>query len=110
MKDVRITVVKRMINEDLIREYATNGETAERQSPCSLFADGQAFVSRGLNQPDGFCSWAWADIQREVAWVSLGGVQPNHKQPGTALACCTDGLNPVFFRLEPIAQSEPEAA
>jgi len=102
MNDVRITVVKRMVNEDLIRAYATNGESSERLAPCSAFADGQSFLAEGLAQPDGFCSWAWADIQRDVAWVALGGVQPNHKVPGTAISCCTDGLNPVFFRLEPV--------
>jgi len=102
MNGVRITVVKRMVNADLIREYATDGDKDERIAPCSVFSDGQSFVSRGLTQPDGFCSWAWADIQRDVAWVALGGVQPNHKVPGTAITCCTDGLNPVFFRLEPI--------
>jgi uncharacterized repeat protein (TIGR04076 family) len=102
MNDVRITVVKRMVNADLIREYATDGDKEGRLAPCSVFADGQAFVSHGLTQPNGFCSWAWADIQRDVAWVALGGVQPNHKEPGTAISCCSDGLNPVFFRIEPI--------
>jgi uncharacterized repeat protein (TIGR04076 family) len=103
MNDVRITIVKRMINEDLIREYATGGDRKERFVPCPRFDDGQTFVVQGQQKPDGFCSWAWADIQRDVVWVALGGVQPNHTDPGTAIACCTDGLNPVFFRLEPIA-------
>jgi len=107
MQDVRITVVKRMVLRDLIREHATDGGAEDRPSPCSLFADGQEFVSRRLNQPDGFCSWAWADIQRDITWVGLGGVQPNHKQPGTALACCTNGLRPVFFRLEAILEDAP---
>ncbi len=103
MNDVRITVVKRMVNEDLIREYATHGDAKERLVPCARFADGQSFVSRGVVQPEGFCSWAWSDIQRDVAWVALGGIQPDHTEPGTAVSCCTDGLNPVFFRLEPVA-------
>ena len=106
MNDVRITVVRRMVNEDLIRAYATDGGNEERLSPCSLFADGQTFVARELGKPEGFCSWAWADIQRDVAWVAFGGAQPNHKVPGTALSCCTDGLNPVFFHLEPVPAEE----
>ena len=105
MRDVRITVVKRWVNEELIREYATDGNKESRIAPCSLFSDDQVFVSTGLSKPDGFCSWAWADIQRDVVWVSLGGVQQNHTVPGTALSCCTDGLNPVFFRLEPLGDS-----
>lgn len=102
MNDVRITVIKRFVNQDLIRLYATDGETTERQQPCSMFEDGQTFVVRNGHHPEGFCSWAWADIQREVAWVSLGGVQPNYRHPGTAITCCTDGLNPVVFRVERI--------
>jgi len=102
MKSVRITVVKRMVNEDLIQEYAANGQSVERIRPCCALADGQVFLSTGLAQPEGFCSWAWADIQRDVAWVALGGVQQKHRVPGTAIVCCTDGLKPVFFRLEPL--------
>lgn len=103
MKDVRITVVKRMVNEELIRAYATGGDDPQRCAPCGAFEDGQTFVSTQMGKPDGFCSWAWADIQRDVAWVALGGVQAQHKVAGTAIVCCTDGLRPVFFHLAPVA-------
>ena len=98
--NARITVVKRFANNNLIREYATGGENPERQAPCSFCHEGQEFISESMTKPEGFCSWAWADIQRDVIWVCQGGVQAQHKTPGTAIASCTDGLNPVVFHIE----------
>ena len=107
--DTRITVVKRLVNPGIIREYAVNGDTMERQAPCAQMKEGQVFISRGMTKPEGFCSWAWSDIQRDVVWVVLGGVQPGYKHPGISLTCCTDGLNPVVFRVERIEPSNEEA-
>jgi len=55
-----------------------------------------------MAMPPDFCSWAWADIQRDVAHLALGGDFPWMKQRGTMITCCTDGLRPVVFRLERI--------
>ena len=104
LPNARITCVKRFANNDLIREYATGGENPERQVPCSFCKEGDTFISKGMAKPEGFCSWAWADIQRDVVWVCLGGVQAKHKTPGTAIASCTDGLNPVVFHIERIEE------
>ncbi len=104
LPDARITAVKRFANVDLIRDYATGGENPERQAPCNFCKEGDTFVSKGMTKPEGFCSWAWADIQRDVVWACLGGVQAKHKTPGTAIACCTDGLNPVVFHIERIEE------
>jgi len=108
MSRIRITVLRCLEVPDLAADYAPSG----RWGTCWM-REGDVFeVDGGSDYPTplcpdaaghaGFCSWAWADIQRDVAWVALGGVQPNHKLPGTAISCCTDGLNPVFFRLEPV--------
>ena len=107
LPNARITVVKRFVNKELIREYATGGESPQRQTPCSQCHEGQEFVSQGMTKPEGFCSWAWADIQRDVIWACLGGVQQSHRIPGTAIACCTDGLNPVVFQIERIEEVDP---
>ena len=104
LPDARITAVKRFANVDLIRDYATGGENPERQAPCNFCKEGDTFVSKGMTKPEGFCSWAWADIQRDVVWACLGGVQAKHKTPGTAITCCTDGLNPVVFHVERIEE------
>jgi len=105
---LKITVVKREVCTGLIRRYKMNGDDERHHVPCGKFADGQTFVVEPCEKPDGFCSWAWADIQRHAVWVALHGRQPGHKQPGTAIACCTDGLYPVFFRLELIDDETEE--
>jgi len=100
MADVRITVVKRSLNKDLIDAYVP--ERSETAAPCSLFEDGQQFIVAGPfpSRPDGFCDWAWADIHRNVAMGCLGADLP----PGCAFPSCTDGLRPVTFRIERIEE------
>ena len=92
--DVKITVLRRSQNEAYLREYADSC-----WEPCERLAQGQQFVSRGANMPDGFCSWAWCDIQKYVLTLARGG---NFRgvAPGIYITCCTDGFRPVFFRLE----------
>ena len=102
MSRIRITVVKCLEVPDLAEKFASSGHWGK----CWL-KEGQVFEVEGGSDyptPDGFCSWAWADIQRDEAWVSLSGIQSQHKVPGTAIACCTDGLNTVFFRFEPLGK------
>jgi len=50
----------------------------------------------------GLCSWAFADIQRDITLLRLGGNFPWMKEKGTILSCCTDGVRPVTFKLERI--------
>ena len=101
MAGVRITVLKRAVNCDICDAY---GDVAWKLrggcEPCGSFEDGQQFVSKHGEKPDGFCSWAWADIQRDVMNVRFGGGIDCLKRPGTWLASCTDGMKPVVFLLE----------
>jgi uncharacterized repeat protein (TIGR04076 family) len=91
---VKITVLKKLFHEDLVLEY-TNTGTAE---PCSHFQEGQEFIvseKAPWDMPDGFCGWAWADIQKMVWGMARGG-------PNVTVTCCTDGYRPVVFLLEKI--------
>jgi len=98
IKDVRITVVKKLQVGELFKKFAVD----EVVEPCDQVKVGQEWISKGINKPDGFCSWAWADIQRDVAHLALGGDFPWIKQKGTILSACTDGLRPVVFKLQRI--------
>ncbi len=91
--DVKITVLKENVNEDLWKEYGINIKR------CDVFKIGEEYISKGIVMPQGFCSWAWADIQRDVAILALGGTFPWIKQKGTTIAACTDGFHPVVFKL-----------
>ncbi|MBO3803294.1 MAG: TIGR04076 family protein [Candidatus Brockarchaeota archaeon] len=97
MADVKITVVKKLANRDLADEYGNDVKL-----PCDSFDVGDEFVVKDLRMPEGFCSWAWADIQRDVAVLALGGSFDWVRKVGTGIACCTDGFRPVVFKLERI--------
>ncbi|MFH2110446.1 MAG: TIGR04076 family protein [Candidatus Bathyarchaeota archaeon] len=96
MRDVRITVVKKVSNADIHGRYAVRGIPAA----CDTVEVGMEFISKGMAMPPNFCSWAWADIQRDVAHLAMGGDVPWMKEKGTMICCCTDGLRPVVFKLE----------
>ena len=57
MAKAKITILKRMVNQDIVDEYI-NG--APEMAPCGLFEDGQVFVQEDWRPPEGFCPWAWA--------------------------------------------------
>ena len=97
MSKVRITVAKRLSNPDLLARY---GKKLPPQ--CQATNDGQVFVSEGFKMPEGFCPWAWADIQRDVAVLECGGNFGWVSEPGVGVSCCTDGFRPVVFLLERI--------
>ena len=99
-ENVRITVVQRLLLQELVDENASGPWV-----PCARLADGQEFVSRDANMPEGFCSWAWVDIQKYVIALARGGNFLGSK-PGRTVACCTDGYRPVIFRLERCGPTE----
>jgi len=103
---LKITVLRRLALPDLVEEYMGDSVKAARlASPkCDLFYDGQEFILDSLTTaPEGFCVWAWADLHKEILTLENGGtMQPWIRYPGTALACCTDALRPVIFKLERI--------
>lgn len=89
-----------MINHDLVNEYCSLN-LPPACTGCPNTKTGQEFYVKNHNEvPEGFCSWAWADIQRDVTTVMFGGSLPWIKQQGTAISCCTDGLMPVVFKIE----------
>jgi uncharacterized repeat protein (TIGR04076 family) len=91
---VRITVLKRLRFEDLLEQYATSV-----WARCERLSDGEAFISEHGNMPEGFCSWAWTDIQKYVLTLARGGDFVG-TIPGTHIVCCTDGFRPVLFKIE----------
>ena len=102
--DVKITVLRRL----LVEEPTPDCRVGEWQA-CTKFVDGQEFVvnASDLEAPEGFCSWAWADIHKYVLTLARGGNFLGSK-PGTTVACCTDGYRPVVFRLERVEPPEAE--
>ena len=96
--NVKITVLRRTLNKDAIAAYAEPPDWG----PCERFEEGQEFVTDDINMPAGFCSWAWADIQKHVLVLARGGSFLG-TAPGVFVTCCTDGYRPVIFKLERMA-------
>lgn len=86
---------------DLIEEYGD--DSIAGLGDCPIFQEGKEYMVENLEHvPEGFCSWAWADIHRDVAHLALGGDFFWIKKKGMMISCCSDGLNPVIFKLERI--------
>ena len=100
MGKVKMTVVKKVNNKDMFGDSPPVGFNAN--PVCDRLEDGQEFISEGSACPEGFCGWAYADIQRDIVHLRLGGDFPWIKEKGTMLSCCTDGARPVIFKLERI--------
>ncbi len=100
MTACRITVLKRMFNQDLAETYR---RPDIKTMPCKFFQEGQEFVVEDLgHRPANFaCDWAWNDIQKAWMSIQLGGDFGRWmRNPDTFIVCCTDGIKPVVFKLE----------
>jgi uncharacterized repeat protein (TIGR04076 family) len=102
MSTYKITVLKRMYNQDIVNEYSLPGYNT---SPCTRFVEGQEFVLNGNQRPQNFRDWAWNDIHKVLLTLrKQGNFAPWMKDGNTIIACCTDGLKPVVFKVERIEE------
>jgi len=95
---VKITVVKTPSTEEIFGDSPPMGQALEA---CTRFKVGQEFITDGTI-PEGFCSWAWNNIYKEILTLAFGGNFPWMKEKGTGVFCCTDGFRPVIFELRRI--------
>ena len=101
MAKVKITVVKTFTNEEVFGNNLPK-DLEKADSPCGMHHPGQVFILENTVCPDGFCSWAFTDIFREIVHLMTGGNYPWTGKSGIAFASCTDGKKPVIFKLERI--------
>ncbi len=104
--NIKITVLKMLNSEDI---YDTRpADMAEwYENKCPLYKEGDEFIIDDPTKvPQGFCSWAWADIHKDVIHLMFQGdfdiPDGWMSRKGVNYACCTDGLRPVFFKIERI--------
>jgi len=96
----RITVLKCMDNRRIQEEERLGGYCG----PCDAFEVGQSFDA-GWDIPEGFCSFAWADIHDDVKMIQCGGNPDHIQQEHTMISCCKDALCPVVFKIERLDES-----
>lgn len=105
MATCKITVLKRLYDEELAEAYR---RCDIHQGPCPYYEEGQEFVVRYLGErpADFYCDWAWNDIYKFILVMMTGGdFGPWMQDKDTFIACCTDGIKPVIFRLERQAEA-----
>ena len=100
MKQVKITVLKTTLDQELAAEYGAPGLKA-----CPMLQAGQVFYA-DYAKPDGLCDEAWKAIYQYVFALAHGAGEGLFyygdwiKKPGVAICSCNDGLRPVIFKLE----------
>ena len=100
MFDVRITVLKKTEQADLIEEYGMDG-----LSVCDRFEDNEVIISKHGGRPEGFCEEAWSAVGKYAFALAHGADGfwdswiPERK---IAIVSCNDGLRPVIFRMETV--------
>ena len=107
MFDCKITVIKRTVNHDLIKEYVK--EKYQDIKVCERLKDGQEFIVTGetrYKSPEGFCEWAWADIRHDILALAYGGSIPHMVNENSNIVGCTDWIRPVYFKIERVVQNE----
>jgi len=102
MSTCKITVLKRVVHQDLVDKYMEPGAAT---LPCPHFREGQEFVFDDHPGED-FCQAAWNDIYKAYVALKTGGsFAPWMKTDNTLIVCCSDGIRPVFFKLERLADA-----
>ncbi len=97
MKKVRITVMRKAEYTDLMEKYENPIEHA-----CDM-KEGQVFIAKGWQKPEGLCQSAWENMSQFVLALSHGGgnfYDGWMKNEKSAMISCNDGFRPVSFYLE----------
>ncbi len=97
MKKVRITVMRKTEYTDLMEKYENPIEHA-----CDM-KEGQVFIAKGWQKPEGLCQSAWESMSQFVLALSHGGgnfYDGWMKNEKSAMISCNDGFRPVSFYLE----------
>jgi uncharacterized repeat protein (TIGR04076 family) len=101
MTKLRITVVKAFSTEELYGEDAP-GTIESFPTVCPVHKPGQEYFTESVVCPEGLCTWAYADMRREINHLLRGGDFGWIGRKGVAYSSCTDGLRNVVFKIERI--------
>lgn len=97
MPKFKITVLKRMVHQDLVDLYCT----PDVNLPCPVFVEGQEFEIEDGRRPAEFCGSAWDDIYKVFVTLANGGSFHGWmKEADGIVACCSDGVRPVVFEVK----------
>ncbi len=101
MTKLKVTVVKCFTQEEIFGDEVPD-HLDGRVSSCQKHHPGQQFIMESLVCPEGLCTWAYADMRREINHLLRGGDFGWIGKKGVAYSSCTDGLRNVVFKIERI--------
>lgn len=103
MIEYKITVIQKTHHPELVDHYLKE-EAKGNFGLCEVFEEGQEFTTKApFRKPENFCQWAWNDIQQSLAALASGKYSDTvYDNPNVVIACCSDGLRPVIFRIDRI--------
>jgi uncharacterized repeat protein (TIGR04076 family) len=97
---LKITVIKKLSSKEIYGETLP-GMSEEMAAYCDRLDLGKEFVvDESGAMPSGFCTWAWHDIYPAATALRFGGNFPWMTKEGVIYSCCSDGVRPVFFKIE----------
>lgn len=99
MRNVKITVVKKVWHKELSEQYENPIENA---CDMNLY---DTFVYDGNGKPEGLCQSAWESMEQFVLYLASGGEDLFDgwmKNKRSAMISCNDGFRPVSFYIEVI--------
>ena len=103
--NVRIKVHKRVDPEYIFSGNVPNMPgTSEPYMKCRYEEGMEWIVNKRIDMPDGFCSWAWRDIYKDVSVLAMGGNFDPWVNKGLIYTSCSDGIRPVSFLIERIEE------
>ena len=100
LSKIKITVLKGLSRSEVFGDDIPDiiDKPKGSNGRCGRHTAGQTFISLDLCKPEGFCDWAFTDIHKDLLFLAYGNRSfgPDKIQ----YAACTDGTNPVIFKLE----------
>lgn len=111
-ENIRITVLKAEIHEELAAQFGQLQPDGTRTvHPCPFFRPGDRFVFSLRDGVTGgsFCEMAKRDLFAMMVGLAGKGAATPAGEKGRIppeICCCSDGLRPVFFKLEVMEPGE----
>ena len=103
MKKVRITVIKKGFDEELIAKHM-EPDAAKAFVPCGHELGETFVVGQPVACPEGMCPWAWHDVESFVRIAAFEGKVKDYRPKNSWIRCCTDAFRPVTFLIEPLEE------
>jgi len=98
---VKITVQKKVDPKVIFGEDVPLQPGKDHPYPiCPVDENAEWIVEKDGSMPEGFCSWAWRDLYKDLAVLRQGAFFDGWVKPPYMYTACTDGVRPVSFKLE----------